>query len=188
MGEVGLDPGQYFGLTWPLADQVRCFEAQVRIAAEMEKPLILHTPTPKQSQDFLGGVATQEVIPPQEFRRHYLERDLEVIERAGLAHHLLVVDHVDATIIDFVHRETHAWCAISIGSELRPIRPAQVVEWVQHYGPDRILLNSDLIPYRSNDLLAIPRTIRAMHRAGIPREHIHKVTFDNANRLFGLGL
>ncbi|RMF93147.1 MAG: hypothetical protein D6736_02200 [Nitrospinota bacterium] len=187
VGEVGLDPGQYFGFTWPLADQARCLEAQMRVAADAGKPLILHTPTPKKSQDFLGGVATQEAIPPERFRLHYLQQDLEIVERVGLEHRLLVIDHVDATIIDFVHKETRAWCALSIGSELRPIPPQQVVEWVQHYGPDRILLNSDHIPYRSTDLLAIPKAIRAMRRAGIPPEHIRKVAFANANQLFGFG-
>ncbi|MFQ5895775.1 MAG: TatD family hydrolase, partial [Nitrospinota bacterium] len=152
VGEVGLDPAQYFGLTWPLEDQARCLEAQARVAAEMGVPLILHTPTPKKSRDFLGGVTTQGEVSGQEYRLHYLRRDLEVIGRAGLEPSLLVVDHADATTIDFVHAETRAWCAISIGSELRPIRPQQVAEWVKRYGSERILLNSDHIPYRSTDL------------------------------------
>ncbi len=188
LGEVGIDPGQYFGFSWPLADQARCLEAQARVAAQLNMPLILHTPTPKESKDFLGGVATQGEIPPDAYRLHYLKQDLEAIDRAGLDPGLLVIDHVDETIVDFVHEETRAWCATSLGSALRVIRPEQVVAWVKRHGGERIILNSDLIPYRSNDLFSIPRAIRAMRRAGIPEDDIGKVSFGNANRLFGLGL
>ncbi len=188
VGEAGLDPSQYFGLTWPLEDQARCLEAQARIAADTGKPLILHTPTPKKSKDFLGNVAVQENIPPEEFRLHYLRRDLEIVEKAGLRHDLLVIDHVDGAIIDFVHKETAAWCGISIGSALRPIHPDRVAEWVKEYGSDRIMLNSDHLGYRSIDFYSVPKTLRAMRRAEIPGEDIRRVSFDNANGLFGMGL
>ncbi len=188
LGEVGLDPGQYFGFTWPLEDQARCLEAQARVAARLGKPLILHTPTPKRSGDFLGGVATQGEVPPEAFRLHYLREDLEILDRAGLDPGLLVIDHVDETIVDFVHAETRAWCAVSLGSVLRRPSPERVAEWVKRHGPDRILLNSDLIPYTSNDPLCIPRAIRAMRRAGVPEAHVRRVAFENANELFGMGL
>ena len=50
LGEVGLDPGQYFGFSWDLEDQAKCLEAQARMAAELKKPLILahaHVQEPK---------------------------------------------------------------------------------------------------------------------------------------------
>ena len=119
LGEVGLDPGQYFGLGWPLEEQAECFEAQAGVAARLGMPLILHTPTPKQTKDFLGGVDTQGDVAPETVRLHYLKQDLEIIDRAGLDHSLLVIDHVDETIVDFVHTETQAWCATSMGSILR---------------------------------------------------------------------
>jgi len=188
VGEVGLDPSQYFQLTWPLEDQERCLEAQARIASEAGVPLILHTPTPKKNADFLGGVAVQGEVSSKEFRLHYLRRDLEVIKKAGLDHSLLVIDHVDGTIIDYVCTETAAWCAISIGSALRPIHSSQVAEWVQKYGPDRIMLNSDHLGYRSIDFFSVPKALRAMRRSEIPEINIRRVSFDNANELFGLNL
>ena len=54
LGEVGLDPGQYFGFSWDLEDQARCLEAQARMAAELKKPLILHTPTYKEPKGIPG--------------------------------------------------------------------------------------------------------------------------------------
>lgn len=188
LGEVGLDPGQYFGFSWDLEDQARCLDAQARIAAALRKPLILHTPTWKNPAEFLGGVDTQGDVRPGEFRRHYLEMDLEIINRAGLDHALLVVDHADETIVDFVHAETGAWCATSLGSRLRPVSPSAVAEWVKRHGPARLMLNSDLIPYTSNDLYCIPRAMRAMRRGGVREADIERVAFGNANALFGFGL
>lgn len=188
LGEVGLDPGQYFGFGWPLDDQAECLEAQARIAAELETPLILHTPTYKDSREFLGGVDTQEAVAPEDVRLHYLRKDIEIIDRAGLDHSLLVVDHVDDSIVDFVHEETGAWCATSLGSTLRVIPPWRVVEWVERHGGERILLDSDLIPYTSNELLCIPKAVRALRRAGVAEETIRRVSFENANHVFGLGL
>ena len=51
-----------------------------------------------------------------------------------------------------------------------------------------MMLNSDLIPYTSNDLYCIPRAIRAMRRGGIAEAEIEKAAFGNANALFGFGL
>lgn len=188
LGEVGLDPGQYFGHGWSLEEQAECLEAQARIAAQLGLPLILHTPTPKNTKDFLGGVQTQGDVAPEEFRLHYLKRDLEIIDRAGLDPSLLVVDHVDGTIVDYVHEETSAWCATSLGSTLRVIPPATVVEWVKRHGAGRILLNSDLVPYTSNETLCIPKAARALRRANVPEEDIRRVCFENANHVFRLGL
>ncbi len=188
LGEVGLDPGQYFGFSWDLEDQARCLEAQARIAAQCKTPLILHTPTYKNPREFLGGVDTQGAVSPEAFRLHYLKLDLEIIDRAGLEHELLVIDHVDATIVDFVHEETGAWCATSLGSVLRPIAPSTVAEWVRRHGAARMMLNSDLIPYTSNDVYCIPRAMRAMRRAGVEEAEIERAAFGNANALFGFGL
>lgn len=82
LGEIGLDPTQYFSLTWPMEEQVACLEAQARIAKRRDKPIILHTPTPKRSEDFLGKVTVQEDVPPERVRLHYLQKDLEALRRA----------------------------------------------------------------------------------------------------------
>ncbi len=188
LGEVGMDPGQHFGLSWPLEEQARCLEAQARIAAEVKKPLILHTPVCKNPREFLGGVETQGTVPLKEFKHHYLEMGLEVIDRAGLDHALLVINHVDETIVDFVHAETGAWCAASIGSWHQTPSPTAVVDWVKRYGAERIMLSSGLASYMSNDVYAIPRAIRAMRRGGAAEAEIQRASFENANVLFGFGL
>lgn len=188
LGEVGLDPTQYFSLAWAMDEQTACLEAQARIARERGKPIILHTPTPKRSADFLGKIAVREDVPPERIRLHYLQKDLEALGRAGFDEARVAVDHTDATTIDYIHRNTRAACAISIGSALRPIRPAQVIEWVRAYGPERIMLNSDHLGYRPIDILSVPKTLRAMRNAGLADETIRQVSYENAKRFYGLSL
>ncbi len=188
LGEVGLDPTQYFSLTWPMEEQTACLEAQARIAQKYGKPIILHTPTPKKSKDFLGKVAVQEDVPPERIRLHYLQKDLEALARAGFDESRVAADHTDETTIEYIHRHTRAMCAISIGSALRPIRPEQVVSWVRTFGAERIMLNSDHLGYRPIDILSVPKTLRAMRNAGLAEEAIRRVSFDNARRFYDLPL
>lgn len=188
VGEIGLDPVQYFGLAWPLEEQGRVLEEQARIAKARGKPVILHTPTPKEAPDFLGELAKTERTAPADYKRRYLERDLELLAKVGFPQHRLVVDHADETIIPFVLRETAALVGISVGIAMRPVQPKDAARWVQAYGADRILINSDLISYSPYDVFSVAKTIREMRRIGVPSIAIRQAVFDNANRLFGLGL
>ena len=187
IGETGLDPVQYFGMGWDMDDQKRAFEAQVRLARELDVPFILHTPTPKKARDFMHKLAASN-LPPERYKQHYLEMDMEIIDRIGLDHRRLVIDHVDETIVDFVLRETKAWIGIGVGQTLRHTGPAFFADMVERHGADRIMVNSDHIAYVSNDLLAIPKAIREMRRRGIPSADIRKAVFDNANTFYELGL
>ncbi len=188
LGEIGLDPTQYFSLTWPMEEQTACLEAQAELAKKYDKPIILHTPTPKKSKDFLGNVAVQADVPPEQLRLHYMQKDLEIIRKTGFDEARVAVDHTDATTVEHIHRDTRAMCAISIGSALRPLEPAQVIEWVETFGPDRIMLNSDHLGYRPIDILSVPKTLRAMRNAGLSDEAIRKVSFENARKFYDLSL
>ena len=186
LGEIGLDPTQYFSLAWPMEEQAACLEAQAEIAKKSGKPIILHTPTPKKSRDFLGSVASRADVPPERIRLHYLRKDLEIIRKTGFDESRIAADHADDTTIGYVHEETRAVCAVSIGSALRPIQPSRVIEWVKTFGPERIMLNSDHLGYRPIDVLSVPKTLRAMRSAGISEEAIRMVSFENAKRFYGL--
>ena len=187
IGETGIDPIQYFGMGWPIDDQQAAFEAQVRLAKDLDVPFILHTPTPKNSRDFLDDLAVSN-IPPREYKRHYLDMDMEIINRVGLDHRRLVIDHVDETILDYVLEETDAYIGIGVGQTLRHTNPLYFADVVEQHGPERLMINSDHIAYVSNDLMAIPKAIREMMRRGIDREDIKKAVFDNANTFYELRL
>lgn len=188
VGELGLDPVQYFGLVWPLEDQARCIRAQLEVAKAAGVPVFLHTPTPKEGKDFLGELGTSELPPRAAYRRTFMERDLEIVRAVGFPERRLVIDHTDASLIEAIHGKTEAYAGISIGSGLRPLDPAEVIGWIRRFGPGRILINSDHIPYRPYDVFAVPRLIREMRRAGLALDIIRRAVFDNANELYGLGL
>ena len=187
IGETGVDPVQYFGMGWPLEDQKRAFAEQVKLAKGLDAAFILHTPTPKKSRDFMHKLA-EAALPAKDYKRHYLDMDMEIINRIGLDHRRLVIDHVDETIIEYVLNETDAYVGIGVGQTLRHTNPVFFADVVERYGADRLMINSDHIAYVGNDLMAIPKAIREMLRRGIDRASISQVVFGNANQFYRLGL
>jgi len=187
IGETGIDPVQYFGMRWPIEEQKIVFEEQVRLAKKLDVPFILHTPTPKKSRDFLHELAVSE-IPNEEYKRYFLDLDMEIINKVGLDHKRLVIDHVDETILEYVLEETDAYIGIGVGQTMRHTNPQYFADVVERHGPDRLMVNSDHVAYVGNDLLAIPKTIRELRRRGVKDLNIRKAVFSNANEFYGLNL
>ena len=187
IGETGIDPVQYFGMRWPIEEQKIVFEEQVRLAKKLDVPFILHTPTPKKNRDFLHELAVSE-IPNEEYKRYFLDLDMEIINKVGLDHKRLVIDHVDETILEYVLEETDAYIGIGVGQTMRHTNPQYFADVVERHGPDRLMVNSDHVAYVSNDLLAIPKTIRELRRRGVKDLNIRKAVFSNANEFYGLNL
>jgi len=187
IGETGIDPVQYFGMRWPIEEQKIAFEEQVRLAKKLDVPFILHTPTPKKSRDFLHELAVSE-IPNEEYKRYFLDLDMEIINKVGLDHKRLVIDHVDETILEYVLEETDAYIGIGVGQTMRHTNPQYFADVVERHGPDRLMVNSDHVAYVGNDLLAIPKTIRELRRRGVKDLNIRKAVFSNANQFYGLNL
>ena len=113
---------------------------------------------------------------------------MAIVNKIGLDHARLIVDHVDESIIEYVHRQTGAWAGISTGSLQRPVPAAAVADMVTRYGPERILLNSDHVGYRGMDLFGVPKALRELRRRSLPDTDLRRVAFDNANRALRLGL
>ena len=187
IGETGIDPVQYFGMRWPIEEQKIAFEEQVRLAKKLDVPFILHTPTPKKNRDFLHELAVSE-IPNEEYKRYFLDLDMEIINKVGLDHKRLVIDHVDETILEYVLEETDAYIGIGVGQTMRHTNPQYFADVVERHGPDRLMVNSDHVAYVGNDLLAIPKTIRELRRRGVKDLNIRKAVFSNANEFYGLNL
>ena len=187
IGETGIDPVQYFGMRWPIEEQKIVFEEQVRLAKKLDVPFILHTPTPKKNRDFLHELAVSE-IPNEEYKRYFLDLDMEIINKVGLDHKRLVIDHVDETILEYVLEETDAYIGIGVGQTMRHTNPQYFADVVERHGPDRLMVNSDHVAYVGNDLLAIPKTIRELRRRGVKDLNIRKAVFSNANQFYGLNL
>ena len=187
IGETGIDPVQYFDMRWPIEEQKIVLEEQVRLAKKLDVPFILHTPTPKKNRDFLHELAVSE-IPNEEYKRYFLDLDMEIINKVGLDHKRLVIDHVDETILEYVLEETDAYIGIGVGQTMRHTNPQYFADVVERHGPDRLMVNSDHVAYVGNDLLAIPKTIRELRRRGVKDLNIRKAVFSNANEFYGLNL
>ncbi|MFQ5656945.1 MAG: TatD family hydrolase [Candidatus Methylomirabilales bacterium] len=183
VGEMGLDPFQVWGMTWSLDEQEEVLEGQLRVAKAHGKPFILHTPSPRK-QSLIGGGAALTA----EIKRSCLERDLRVVETIGFPQDRLVVDHCDAATLEFVLKETGAYAGISVGLAIREIQPQDVAEMVARHGPERVMLNSDLVAYTSFDISALPASLRAMRRLGLSFKEIRRAAFENANSFYGLRL
>ena len=193
LGEVGIDPVQYQGLQWTPEEQKAVFAEQVRAAKELDVPVILHTPIPKKKNYPTAGLAIPDAlseIPADRYKRHFLDLDMEIINRIGLDHRGLIIDHADETIIEYALRETNAYVGITVGQRKawRSTDPYFFADAVERYGPERLMINSDQGLTSGHDLLAIPRAIREMRRRGIDEQTVRRVVFDNANEFFGLGL
>jgi predicted metal-dependent TIM-barrel fold hydrolase len=188
LGEVGLDPVQYFGQVWPIEEQKNILREQFIISKKVGKPVILHTPTPKKKSDYMIELGATELPPLDDYRRVFLEMDLDIIAEVGVDQNKIVVDHVDRSVIDFVLKETNAKVGISIGSGLRLLEPRDAAQMVAEYGSERIMLNSDVVAYRPCDILAIPKTIREMLRIGMRKNEIRRVVYENAREFFSLPL
>lgn len=188
IGETGIDPVQYFNMVWPIDEQKQALTEQVQIAKDLNIPLILHTPSPKKGHDFRGFNLGKTDIPAENYKRHFLEMDLDIINRIGLDHRKLVIDHVDDTIIDFVLNETNSYVGIGVGVTFRNTNPQFFADIVERYGPDRLMINSDYVAYISCDWLAIPKAIREMRRRSIDPKAIQQVVFDNANIFYDLAI
>lgn len=192
IGEIGLDPRQ-IQYQWPMEEQEVALAEQTRIAKQHDVPLILHTPTPPPPDSGKrGGDRRAESVaadvPRGEYKLHYLKKDLEIINRAGLSHELLIVDHSDETTIEWTLRETGAYVGISVGSYFRVTDPHFFAEVIDRHGPERIIVNTDHAAQLSCDILAVPTAIREMRRRGIEEEAIRRSVFDNANNCFRMGL
>jgi predicted metal-dependent TIM-barrel fold hydrolase len=193
LDEVGLDPVQYQGMEWTPEDQKAVFTEQVKAAREAGLPVILHTPIPKTRSYPTAGLTIPDAIsgiPADRYKRSFLDLDMDIINRIGLDHRRLIIDHADETIIEYVLRETDAYVGTTVGQRKawRSTDPYFFAHAVERYGSERFMIDSDQGLTSGYDLLAIPRAIHEMRRRGIDEQSIRQVVFDNANEFFNLGL
>lgn len=188
VGEVGLDPIQYFGLDWPLESQAEVLAEQCRIAKKFNKPVVMHTPTYKSKSEFLTDLNLPILNKNRNYKESFIEWDLKIVDEVGLDHKLLVLDHIDDTVIDYALEASQAMLGISVGLGMRDIRPKDVAKIVEKHGPDRIMINSDIVSHVSYDPLSIPKVILEMRRIGLSEKIIRQVVFDNANKFYGLNM
>lgn len=187
IGELGLDPFQWNTTVTP-AESEAIIAEQLAIAKDLGVPVILHSPMLKSTVHFYEGPVLQEGSPPWPFKVSMAQRTFAIADRLGINHSKIVIDHSDADLIQWGLENTKAYVAISGACVWRGVAPWQAAQWVQKYGSERIMINSDGHQHLSMDAMWLPRTIREMRRVGLDEATIRRVVYENPNKFYGLSL
>lgn len=192
IGETGIEPVQYDS-RWPIDDQKPVVRRQMEIADATGLPIIVHTPTTKTGvaagDKGWGGLRLSKPDPSIDYQHAKAEAtaiDVELKDDAGLADEQVVIDHGDPSIVEFVMENTNCYLGFSVSSPLKGVTSADIATAIDRYGPDRIVVDSDMMGYRRCDFSCIPRTMQDLHKAGIERSDIRTVFYENPAEILGL--
>ena len=164
VGEIGMEPRS--GTCPDLNKQEEILSAEFRMAKEHNKAVVLHLP------------ATE--------RTKWIERYLELIDKAQLERGKVVIVHSDASTTKII---TDAGCIAGISVlPMRRITPEDAAKIVAENDMNRILVSSDSRVRHRSDSLSVPRTALQMRRLGLSEEDVRRVFFDNPNKVFNLHL
>ena len=143
LGELGLDEGG------PREDEI--LSRQLRLAAQLRRPVIIHTP----AKDKLART----------------RRILTLVRESPLEPSQVLVDHVSAATFPLVHG-LGCWAGLTLQPGGITARAAAAL--VQKHGAARIVLTSD-IGEGAADLLALPKAADALRSSGIGDEVIRRL-------------
>ncbi len=151
IGEIGLESVS--------SSQIHVFKRQLKLAENLNMPVVVHTPRKNK----------QEVT----------KVTFDIIEE-NINPDLVVVDHVDESIIKDVNE-----LGTKIGITVQPqkMTPEEAVHLLKEYGTDGVFLDSDMSSSPS-DPLSVPKTVHKMKLADFEMEDIKKVSNDNALDFF----
>lgn len=156
LGEVGLETAS------DLEREV--FRTQLQMADKLDMKVAVHT--------------------PRRNKREITIKTLSIIER-NINPSLVVVDHVDPSIIDLV-ADFEGMLGITV--QPQKMTPAGAVELLEgtfdNYGPERFMLDSDMSSSPS-DPLSVPKTVHQLKLAGWDDKEIAMLSHENAAKFYG---
>jgi predicted metal-dependent TIM-barrel fold hydrolase len=155
VGEIGLNKNT--------PNESTIFMEQVELAERLDEQILIHTP--HLEDKYMG---TRMILDMLE-------------DFGGLDHGRVLVDHVEEHTVRHV-LERGYWA----GMTLYPVSkctPERAVDMVEHYGPERLLVNSagDWGPSKPT---AVPDFILAMRRRGHSEAEIRRVVYENPLEFF----
>jgi predicted metal-dependent TIM-barrel fold hydrolase len=105
-----------------------------------------------------------------------------VVKEVGIDTGRVLVDHLNEVTVPLV-RDTGCWMGFSIYPDTK-MSPARMVEILQRYGPERVLVNSAADWGRSDPLLTVA-TASAMRDAGFSAFDVDRVMWRNPVEFYG---
>ena len=117
------------------------------------------------------------VHSPHRDKKRGIVRSLEICRDMDFPMHKLVIDHNnEETVVDTL--EFGAWAAFTIYPHTK-MGSERMVEIVQKYGPERIIVDSSA-DWGVSDPLSVPKTARLMLERGLDEETVRLTTWQNA--------
>lgn len=140
----------------------RYFRQQVELAKELGLPIMIHT--------------------PHRDKKRGTQRSMDVLEEHGMPPSKVVIDHNNEETVNEVLDRGY-WAAFSIypGTKMGNERMSEIVH---QYGAERIIVDS-ACDWGISEPLAVPKTAELMRQRGHSKEHIRKVTYENALLAYG---
>jgi len=159
MGEIGMDAG--------IQDEEKLFRTQLNMAKERNLPVIVHTPTPMESQ---AETVLKQIIRVMNEEKFPMDR--------------AILDHSGVNTIQ-IRLDSGAMVGLSLCyDKLRPEDAAEIIA-ANLDKIDRFVINSEF-GYAGEGYFSVPRAVLSMRRLGLKREQIERVTWDNPKTFFNL--
>lgn len=154
IGEIGYDE--------QTALEDKYFRLQIELAMELDLPVMIHTP----HRDKKRGTS----------------RSMDVCEEHGIDPSKVVIDHNnEETVAETLDRGY--WAAFSIYPSTK-MGTARMVDILQQYGPERIIVDS-ACDWGISEPLGVAKTAKLALQRGIPEEHVRLVCYQNPLDAYG---
>jgi len=138
------------------------FVEQLRLAAEREMPIVIHTP----HVDKLRGT----------------RRIVEIIAAEGVDPRKVIIDHNTEETMP-VSYATDCWCGMTV-YPISKLTPQRVSRIVREFGSERMIVNGSA-DWGVSDPLSLPKVVEHMKNDGHGDEAIRRLVFDNAMTFYG---
>ena len=143
-------------------NEERAFVRQLRIAAERNMPIIIHTP----HVDKLRGT----------------RRIVEIINAEGLDQDRIIIDHNTEETMP-VSRETDCYCGMTV-YPISKLTPQRVSNIIRRFGSEKMIVNGSA-DWGVSDPLSLPKVVEYMRADGHDDETIQRIVKDNAVAFYG---
>jgi predicted metal-dependent TIM-barrel fold hydrolase len=141
--------------------EAKYLSVQIDLAKEFGLPVLVHT--------------------PHRDKKRGTERTLALVRESGIDPALVLIDHNNEETLEQV-LASGCWAGHSIYPKTK-MDEQRMVQLVKQYGGERILINS-AADWGVSDPLKVPKTVQAMAEAGIARDTIARIVWENPVAFF----
>jgi len=138
--------------------------AQLELAKKHELPALIHTPHRDKRKGF--------------------ERCIAILRDCAFPMERVLLDHGNEETIK-ITRDLGCWSGFSIYPNTK-MDPSRMTQIVLEYGIERMIVNS-AADWGVSDPLMVPRTATKLEQAGVARERIEQLVWDNPISFFAQG-